>query len=368
MSYKQSKIVVIAQNIFIAVMLGRLSTRCITSNDKTILVPSRFEKFILQILFKDKRNSFTFIAIDDFIKPSKIALAEIPTDSVEYRRRSVSLRRLMELDTGLRLYLKTLVNTTPDSDLQIWIYNKWTWIGRCLAKHPNLPSCLVFESANYKKAICVVSDLSNDTAEDARSDFLNRMTPISEKKSTIEVAKIRKVRVPALIISILNRGGWKFYTTRLLARTFNIVVFKAIAKFQNQDYSEPIVLAVLQIEQDSEILRHGSAKEYRNTLTDMLCTKENQNLVVLRPHPNDFTFGWMKIYFHLKLNGVRTRFSFGNVENIQFNKVSHVYTYSSNFLRLIPNSFDQKKISAIKNLPELINVNAEKISVYKGIL
>lgn len=101
---------------------------------------------------------------------------------------------------------------------------------------------------------------------------------------------------------------------------------------------------------------------------DVLRAEIGKSFILLRPHPNDFTFGWSKLYFRLKFMGAEVGLSFGNVEQLDFQDIGHIYTYSSNFLRLIPKSYNFKNITAVKNLPDLLDVDTKRYSVYQGVL
>lgn len=241
-------------------MLGRLANRCKVNKPTLVLVPSKVEKWLMQFLFNDVAKNFEFFAISECENRNSSDLSKVFCDSVEYKRGSISRVRLQSLINGLNWFLDNLLEQQSQTDAQIWIYNKWTWIGRCLASQKSVSSCYAFESANFKKSICLISDLSANNAEKSRREFLNYLTPFSAEVSAYEVHWIKRLRLPALIISIINRGGWSFYSKRLLTRCIVIFVFKLLSRLQFRGLPKNYVLAILQIKYDSEILRHGTPK------------------------------------------------------------------------------------------------------------
>ncbi|MEX0501987.1 hypothetical protein AB3X55_00155 [Alphaproteobacteria bacterium LSUCC0719] len=371
MQANHSHYIVVAQNIFIATLLGVLLHLFKTRSAKIVLLPSKIE-CILTKQFLNYLNinvSVRYIPRLPLRGKNNINIEYALREAIEVKRNSISKTKAQQNGENLHYWVSEFLSNSPNSNPQFWIFNKWTIIGRTLFKHSANLNCLIFENANHKRGICLLEAYPAENGTNFRTMFNNKFEPNVATKLKSTVSLLRLIRYLSLAVSVLTRGGVKYYSKRLILRAFFLLQKKYHTRHTVKETSaKRHLLFVLQIEADSEILRHGTASNYQKVMLDCIMKNYNQNTCIhLRPHPGEYTLGWNKIRKALKLKNIHFRDNLAEFNDLDFRSYDGIYTFSSNIARFIPKEIAAKRLTIIGSPPILLHQDIDSDVFFAGI-
>ena len=323
-------VLIIAQNLFIARLLVSLVEAHSAVSSYKVIVFSSIEKYILTKLHG--------IAKINIVCPSDVSQniqLDSHVDCIE------KMRGLYSQDTVKRLQcvLLNMLASQKISDFEyIWIFNEHTFIGSLLKNsHEYAPKCVVFENSNHNNGVTILGDVFGKSGKDLRSMFLNPQNFLS---NIIRIRRPKFYRIITLPLHIRSAQALNYYFKRILVRAFNVILF-FIIKYKNRllkykKMENPIILIALQIKDDSAIAMHIDFIEYCNILTNAamkLKMESPRSIVLVRPHPRDYTFGWLTFYNLIQHKVRDVRLDFSDLDNFHHGNLTHLITYNSNIIR-----------------------------------
>ena len=100
----------------------------------------------------------------------------------------------------------------------------------------------------------------------------------------------------------------------------------------------PIILIALQIKDDSAVAMNIDFSEYCNILVDAainIKTNNPRTIILVRPHPLDYTLGWLSFYNFIRRTApdVDVSFNVSEIEDLDEKNLTHLITYNSNITR-----------------------------------
>lgn len=364
--------VVIAQNIFIGVVLSVLLDFSKSKSKKVVILSSEIERSIFQLIFPQLSRRINVLSIiPNYNKVKAGTKNKQLRDSIEYKRKTIKEKRLSNLSSNLVLLLDDIENKTS-GDVEYWIYNRWTWIAQTLRTIGKNKNTVVFESANFDGGICAFGNLDYENGNHIRHKLDEAIDHDALEKYSRNIKWLKKFRLVSHLISMFMNGIKLYYLKRMIIRVTNLTILKFVHTTplnKNPDPSQDNILVILQIEKDSEILRYGTEQDYRNLLINCIKKKRTSDSVIyLRPHPKDFTIGWLHVFWAARLLTKNIYLSLGTQDELNLENFSHIITYSSNFTRRVYEDNAQHKLTIIKNAPSLLNVDIEPYVYLRGLL
>lgn len=324
------KILIIAQNLFIARLLISLAEhhRCVESYK--VVVFSSLEKLILERMHGVKNNKI--------ISPTHVS-GEIKqktyTECIEGKRGTYSKKTIVKLQSSLI----TMLDLQSEFNYQhIWIFNQHTFIGTILKKHEEfVGKCIVFENSNKFSGVTILGNLHLNHGEALRAKFLDsRLFP----KAIPELRFNKIYRLITLISHLRSAKGVTYYLRRLFTRSINVAIFSLILfvkKFIVRDSClESAVLIALQIKDDSSIMMNIDFRSYCELLIDKafeIRDKDPKINILVRPHPLDFTFGWLAFFLKIKHRFRNVKIDLTDIKDFDFGNIKYLITYNSNLTR-----------------------------------
>ncbi|MEM7047269.1 MAG: hypothetical protein AAF442_06435 [Pseudomonadota bacterium] len=324
------KVLIVAQNLLIARLLISLAERHKLINAYKVIIFSQLEKIILERLHGIPKNHITC--------PSQIRedrSSKIYAESIEEKRGTYTKSTIKRLQSSLF----SMLEINKEFDYQkIWIFNQHTFIGSCLKLNDDYASnCVVFESSNKNGGVTIFGDLHLNHGDHLRSIFLDQKFHSAD---SIKIGYPKIYRMLALPLHIRSARGFKYYLKRFFTRILNILIFSLMRRinrpFMESINSDPIALIALQIKYDSAIAMNIDFTDYCNLLVDKALEIKATNpeiLTLVRPHPLDYSFGWLSIYRSMRRRLPNVQLDLSNQKNFQTRNIRYLITYNSNINR-----------------------------------
>ena len=367
----------IPQNLFVGCLFLLLSQKFNQKIDFKILVPTWIERNILlflSYLFNCALERVEIIPLSRYKGRYHVPVNDkVIEKSIERKRGSQSHFRTKILIKNLQSYFQSgefnLLQNDYE-DISVLLYNRHTYIAQLLKTKQRLAmKTFVFESANLKGAICVHSDLNNENGHSLRCLLANLIFDTTELTQKTLIFQLKTIRFLSFFVALAMRGGAVYYTKRFMIRLVNIAIFNINNRLPKENLGHPDVLLALQIEQDSEIQQYGSSMNYRNEMVKFAISETcGDSQIVIRPHPKDYTFGWIKIYIHLRRLGKRVIIQCPKDGENLLNKFQKVITYSSNIVRESEKFGAETKFITIKKQPSLAGYDINDFIYFEGLL
>lgn len=326
------KILIVAQNLFIARLLVSLAEAHQSVNSFRIILFSRKEKYILS-----KIHGVSKFYIKCPSDVSKNIQQDYNLECIEIKRGIYSRDTVKRLQSDLSNMLELLAI----SDFhKIFIFNQHTFIGSFLKNSQELAlKCVVFENSNKNNGVTILGDLFGNSAEDLRNLFLHPNNLVSD------IATIRHPKLYRIITSpfhFRSAQAWNYYFFRILVRAFNLISFflikynKVLLKWKKRQH--PIILIALQIKDDSAVTMNIDFSKYCKKLLDVAINVKNANprsIILVRPHPLDYTLGWLSFYNLIRCTeeSASVIINCSKLEDLPWEKITHLITYNSNIVR-----------------------------------
>lgn len=323
-------VLIVAQNLFIARLLVSLVEAHSSVSSYKVIVFSSTEKYILS-----KLHGISKINITCPSDVSQDIQLDSHVDCIE------KMRGLYSQDTVKRLQcvLLNMLASQEISDFEyIWIFNEHTFIGSLLKNsHEYAPKCVVFENSNHNNGVTILGDVFGKSGENMRNLFLDPQNLLS---NIIKIRRPKFYRIITLPLHIRSAQALNYYFKRILVRAFNVILF-FIIKYKNRllkykKMENPIILIALQIKDDSAVAMYIDFSEYCNTLMDAAMkfkTENPKSIVLVRPHPRDYTLGWLAFYNLIQHKVHDVRLDFSDLDNFHHRNLTHLITYNSNIIR-----------------------------------
>jgi hypothetical protein len=325
-------VLIVAQNLFIARLLVSLSEAHKSVSSYKVIVFSSTEKFILNKLHGVYKINIT--------SPSDVS-QNIQLDShvecIENKRGTFS----HDIVKRLQCVLLNMLASQEISDFEyIWIFNEHTFIGSFLKNSQEYaPKCVVFENSNQNNGVTILGDVFGKSGEDMRNLFLDPQNFLS---SIIRIRRPKFYRMITLPFHIRSAQALNYYFKRILVRAFNVISFFFIKHknrlLKHKKIENPIILIALQIKDDSAVAMNIDFDEYCNILMDAAMkfkTENPRSIVWVRPHPRDYTLGWLSFYNFTRWAApyLDASLDMSEIEDIDERNVTHLITYNSNIIR-----------------------------------
>ena len=325
------KILIVAQNLFIARILTSLadSHQYIESYD--VIVFSLAEKIILERIHGLPADRIIYSTHARGQQTSKIY-----AECIEEKRGTIPKHLISSLQSNLMTTLHLQDDVTYD---HIWIFNKHTFIGAALKDHSKYSEkCIVFENSNKRGGVTILGDMNLAHGEALRDQFLDSY----KFRKAIPKLRFPKVyRLITLIFHIRSVQGVRYFITRLLTRLINVVIFSVFRVIQTfmlkNSRSKLGALFALQIKHDSAIAMHIDFDTYCDQLIKkaLEIRAENPDIdIILRPHPQDYTFGWLSVVARFRSCIKRVTLDFSNLDHYSKFHFKYLVSFNSNISRL----------------------------------
>jgi hypothetical protein len=324
------KILIIAQNLFIARLLISLAEHHRFVETYKVVVFSSLEKLILERMHGVAKNKI--------ISPIQVS-GELPqkicNECIEEKRGTYSKKTIVKLQSSLIAMLDLQGEFTYQ---HIWVFNQHTFIGSFLKKHEEYAGkCIVFENSNKDGGVTILGDLHLNHGEALRAKFLDsRLFP----KGIPRLRFTMIYRLITLILHARSAKGVMYYLRRFYTRSFNVAIFSLIRflkKFIFRDScSESAVLIALQIKEDSSIMMNIDFSNYCELLINKaleIRAKDPEISILIRPHPLDFTFGWLAFFLKIKRLFRNVKIDLKDIKDFDFSTIKYLITYNSNLTR-----------------------------------
>lgn len=322
-------VLIIAQNLTIGRLLLSASKAHPGIENFKVVVFSGLEKIILTKIYGE--------CAENIIVAKKTTQGDIAKLDV---REGIEVKRGMNSHDFIRqkqrALLGTLENLASFSYEYIWIFNEFTFIGRLLRAVPSLKEkTIIFENANVKSGVTVLGKFKGKKGSYLRKEILSPILAAPMNNAKIS----RYFSYITLIFQFRELRTINYYFRRLFFRIFNVVTFsllkngsKSLEKFNDKS----IILVALQVRYDSSLLMNVSFEEYCAALIEAVKTHMSHypnNVIVVRPHPKDYTLGWLTFLRIAKKLFKEVYIDVGRIEAYRERDVSCLITYNSNITR-----------------------------------
>lgn len=345
------RLIVVAQNIFIGFWLGRYvaALQGATHIKKIVYVSSLTQAVCLRMFL---RKYHVAVHVCDRKAEGSHPLSEEDIAScIELKRGVFKANKLVKK-------CNELIKFIDANDLFV-VFNDSCWPSVALeAVRVDKDRMCVIENANYRSGFAVVS----------RSTLIDQLFFIPNNCSIFApVGKLWRIGLKFVSsVNTLVMGRKLYFVHRLFVRSFNIFTFSLLRYFSYYRESKlepPMVL--LQISQDSAIRKRLTETDYIRLMINHLISNE-YSCVRLRPHPKDYTFGWIRIWWGLKRAGIRCSISLEPFHKLVDRPIRLIITYSSNSIRFVQSDTD---IVLLGSRPPLHGVPLDKLEVmFPGVL
>ena len=324
------KILIIAQNLFIARLLVSLAENHSSIDSYKVVVFSSIEKFILERIHG--------VPGSNIICPKEISGVHsfrIYVDCIEGKRGSLSHKAIEKLQSRLI----TILNLQDNSNLDyVWIFNKYTFIGACLHEYKEYSEkCIVFENSNKNDGVTIYGDMHFNDGKALRKKFLD---PMLFRKAIPNLCCPKAYRWLTFLLHTRSIRGIIYYIKRISTRLINIVIFSLLAFFRNFIFStsrsKPYALIALQIKDDSSIAMHADFDTYSEMLISKaveIKTKNPEINIVVRPHPLDYTFGWLSFFLKARRSFPSVRLDLSDLHKHDNPNLKYLINFNSNIVR-----------------------------------
>jgi len=322
------KVLIIAQNLFIARLLISLAERHNSITSYKVIVFSTLEKIILERVHGVLGDRITYPSqISEEISPV------IHSKSIEEIRGTYSKKTIERLQS----ILLSMLELNGDFDYQnIWIFNQNTFIGTCLKLSNDYASkSVVFENSNKNGGVTILGDLYLKHGYRLRGELLDK----KHFTDQAQLCYLKLYRLLTMPLHIRSLQGVRYYLKRFFTRFLNIVIFYIIRRINNSPLENneptPIALLALQIRDDAAVAMEIDFSDYCGLLVNKAMEVRAKKPGIqfwVRPHPLDYTFGWLSVFLKIKrLSNVRLDLS--NINSLSKKNVDFLITYNSNILR-----------------------------------
>lgn len=322
-------VLIIGQNLTVARMLLNASKAHPEIHDARVIIFSEIEKLILTTIHGE---------------PSEKII--VSHNSLQKDISSLGVQHGIEIKRGMnsvnfigkrqRALFGTLEHLESFNFEQIWIFNEFTFIGRLLNAIPHLKSrTVIFENANVRAGVTVLGQFEGKNGSKLRGEILG---PILDHP--LCMSRIGKFYRYISASFQINEPKTLIYSMqRVFLRGLNRVVFVMLRKFSNLSqklHNKNVILVALQIKHDSAVLMNTDYNGYCTLMEAAIKSHKASgkgDIIVVRPHPKDFTLGWLTFVRKAKKSFRKIYIDLDPIEDYQSRNVVSLVTYNSNVTR-----------------------------------